>query len=79
MVANKNYVCSLLYRVYLEAPQITDEAIDVLKELCTSEVVCLAILQELVVRRPPRFLMYINALLTHTAHENPQVCIFLFI
>jgi len=64
---------TLLYRVYLEAPLITDEAIEVLKELCGSEVVCLTILQELVVRRPPRFLMYINALLTHTSHENPEV------
>lgn len=63
----------LLYRIYLEAPLITDEAIEILKELCTSEVVCLTILQELVVRRPPRFLIYINALLTHTSHENEQV------
>lgn len=64
---------------------ITDEAIEILKELCTSEVVCLTILQELVVRRPPRFLIYINALLTHTSHENEQVsaillsCFLLFI
>ncbi|KAG8333354.1 hypothetical protein J6590_000498 [Homalodisca vitripennis] len=64
---------TLLYRVYLEAPMITDEAIEILKELCSTEVVCLAILQEMVVRRPPRFLMYINALLIHTSHENQDV------
>ncbi|XP_054261874.1 symplekin-like [Macrosteles quadrilineatus] len=64
---------TLLYRVYLEAPLITDNAIETLKELCTKETVCLAILQELVVRRPPRFLIYINALLSHTSHENSEV------
>lgn len=64
---------TLLYRIYLEAPHITDDAIDILKELCCSEVIGLTILQELVIRRPPRQLLYLNALLTHTAHENPEV------
>lgn len=67
------FVFRLLYRIYLEAPHITDDAVDILKELCCSEVVGLTILQELVIRRPPRQLLYLNALLTHTAHENSEV------
>uniref|UniRef100_A0A1B6C9A1 Symplekin n=1 Tax=Clastoptera arizonana TaxID=38151 RepID=A0A1B6C9A1_9HEMI len=64
---------TLLYRLYLEAPLITDDAIEILKELCCTEVVGLTILQELVIRRPPRHLLYLNALLRHSAHEIPQV------
>ncbi|KAJ4429987.1 hypothetical protein ANN_22191 [Periplaneta americana] len=67
---------SLLARLYLEAPLITEEATDLLKNMCSDETrapVGLHLLQDLVIRRPPKQLIFLNALLLHTAHENPEV------
>ncbi|XP_063228750.1 symplekin isoform X2 [Bacillus rossius redtenbacheri] len=67
---------SLVTRLYLEAPHITEGAVELLKQLCRDEgrsAVGLGLLQELVLRRPPRQLVFLNALLEHTSHENPQV------
>ncbi|XP_069686908.1 symplekin isoform X2 [Periplaneta americana] len=66
----------LLARLYLEAPLITEEATDLLKNMCSDETrapVGLHLLQDLVIRRPPKQLIFLNALLLHTAHENPEV------
>lgn len=66
----------LLARIYLEAPLITEEATDLLRHLCGDEskaAVGLNLLQELIVRRPTRQLVFLNALLVHTAHESPEV------
>lgn len=68
--------CSLLARLYLEAPLITEEATDLLKNMCGDETrapVGLHLLQDLVIRRPPKQLTFLNGLLLHTAHENPEV------
>lgn len=66
----------LLARLYLEAPLITDEATELLKNMCGDETrapVGLHLLQDLVIRRPPKHLVFLNGLLLHTAHENPEV------
>lgn len=66
----------LLKRLYLEAPCITEEATDILKSLGCDETRCtvgLQLLQSLVVKRPPKQLTYLNALLEHTAHDSIEV------
>ncbi|XP_068085676.1 symplekin isoform X2 [Anabrus simplex] len=66
----------LLTRLYLEAPLITEEATDLLRNMCADESrapVGLHLLMDLVIRRPPRQLIFLNALLVHTAHENSEV------
>ncbi|KAK3928171.1 Symplekin [Frankliniella fusca] len=66
----------LLKRLYLEAPCITEEATDILKSLSCDETRCsvgLQLLQSLVVRRPPKQLTYLNALLEHSAHDSIEV------
>ncbi|PSN37455.1 hypothetical protein C0J52_11700 [Blattella germanica] len=67
---------ALLARLYLEAPLITEEATELLKNMCADETrapVGLHLLQDLVTRRPPKQLVFLNALLVHTAHENIEV------
>nr|CAD7265235.1 unnamed protein product [Timema shepardi] len=69
-------VHSLLKRLYLEAPLITEEATDLLKHMCGDDSrasMGLSLLQDLVIRRPPRQLTFLNALLEHTAHEHLEV------
>lgn len=66
--------------MYLEAPLITEEATDLLKNMCGDETrapVGLHLLQDLVIRRPPKQLTFLNGLLLHTAHENPEVKYFM--
>jgi len=60
----------------LEAPLITEEATELLKELSCDESRCgvgLSLLQSLVTRRPPRQLSYLNALLVQTSHDSLEV------
>lgn len=67
---------SLLSRLFLEAPLVTDEAVDILRRICGDRNRAAAgifLLQELVVRRPPRKIVFLNALLMHTAHEDQEV------
>lgn len=59
----------LLRRVYLEAPLITEEAVDYLKHLVTDEkvsIMALEILEDLCLMRIPHTHKYISALLMHT-------------
>ncbi|RZF35803.1 hypothetical protein LSTR_LSTR009219 [Laodelphax striatellus] len=63
----------LLFRLFLEAPLITDEVVDILKQLSSRDVIGLTILQELVIRRPPKQIVYLNALLTYTSHESTEI------
>lgn len=66
-----------LYRalttLYFESPFITDDAVDILKEICCKHTFGLFILNELVSKRPPRQLVYLNALLFYTSHKDKQV------
>ncbi|XP_022182755.1 symplekin [Myzus persicae] len=58
---------------YFESPFITDDAVDILKEICGDHAFGLFILNELVTKRPPRQLVYLNALLFFTSHKNDKL------
>ncbi|EFA02993.1 Symplekin-like Protein [Tribolium castaneum] len=63
---------AVLCRLFLEAPLITDEALDKLHQLCRDEKKCtaaLGLLHDLTVRKPPKQLMFLNALLSYTTYE----------
>lgn len=66
-------ICSILTTFYFESPFITDDAVDILKEICCNHAFGLFILNELVTKRPPRQLVYLNALLFYTSHKNDKV------
>lgn len=71
------FVYSALTTLYFESPFITDDAVDILKEICCNHTFGLFILNELVTKRPPRQLVYLNALLIYTSHKNSQVIIYI--
>lgn len=67
---------TLLYRLYLEAPLITEDAVEALKMVSSDEARGLAplqLLKEMVVRRPTKQLVFLNVLLCHTGHENNAI------
>jgi symplekin len=66
----------LLARLYLEAPLITEDAVEALKTVSSEEsrgLAPLQLLKDLVVRRPTKQLIFLNVLLCHTGHENNMV------
>ncbi|XP_047533985.1 symplekin [Vanessa atalanta] len=66
----------LLRKVYMEAPVVTDEAIDYLKHLITenkSSNLALELLEELCIMRPPRSHKYVAALVGHVLNENEEI------
>ncbi|KAF5307789.1 hypothetical protein FQR65_LT06661 [Abscondita terminalis] len=66
----------VLSQLMLEAPLITDQALEQLCALCRDEVRytwALGLIKDLVVRRPPKQSMFLNALLQHTTHEVNDV------
>lgn len=72
-----NYI--LRNRLYLEAPLITEDAVEALKMVSSDETRGLAplqLLKEMVIRRPTKQLVFLNVLLCHTGHENNAVCCF---
>ncbi|XP_043799137.1 symplekin isoform X2 [Apis laboriosa] len=67
---------TLLYRLYLEAPLITEDAVEALKMVSSDEtrgLVPLQLLKEMVIRRPTKQLVFLNVLLCHTGHENNTI------
>lgn len=67
---------TLLSRLYLEAPLITEDAVEALKMVSSDEtrgLVPLQLLKEMVVRRPTKQLVFLNVLLCHTGHENNTI------
>ncbi|XP_014601735.1 PREDICTED: symplekin [Polistes canadensis] len=67
---------TLLYRLYLEAPLITEDAVEALKMVSSDETKGLAplqLLKEMVIRRPTKQLVFLNVLLCHTGHENNAI------
>ncbi|XP_034943340.1 symplekin [Chelonus insularis] len=63
----------LMSRLYLEAPLITEDAVEALKMVSCDEsrgLAPLTLLKEMVVRRPPKQLNFLNVLLCHTGHEK---------
>ncbi|KAH0952402.1 hypothetical protein HN011_010265 [Eciton burchellii] len=67
---------ALLSRLYLEAPLITEDAVEALKMVSSDEsrgLAPLQLLKEMVVRRPTKQLVFLNVLLCHTGHENNTI------
>nr|XP_033334950.1 symplekin isoform X2 [Megalopta genalis] len=67
---------TLLNRLYLEAPLITEDAVEALKMVSSEETRGLAplqLLKEMVIRRPTKQLVFLNVLLCHTGHENNTI------
>lgn len=60
-------------RLYLEAPLITDNALDILKQVSAREVSAIYLLQQLVVKRPAKQLLFLNILLEQTSHHVSEV------
>ncbi|KAJ8684463.1 hypothetical protein QAD02_020255 [Eretmocerus hayati] len=66
----------LLARLYLEAPLITEDAVEALKAISSEEsrgLAPLQLLKDLVIRRPTKQLVFLNVLLCHTGHENNMI------
>lgn len=66
----------LLSRLYLEAPLVTEDAVEALKNISSEEsrgIASLHLLKEMVIRRPTKQLNFLNVLLCHTAHESNSV------
>uniref|UniRef100_A0ABD2W0F7 Clathrin/coatomer adaptor adaptin-like N-terminal domain-containing protein n=1 Tax=Trichogramma kaykai TaxID=54128 RepID=A0ABD2W0F7_9HYME len=67
---------SLLSRVYLEAPLITEDAVKALKTISsdgTWRLAPLQLLKELVIKRPTKQHAFLNILLCHTKHNNSTI------
>ena len=66
---------NLLRRLYLESPQITDDAIELLKGFITimgSAITVVNLMKDLVMRRPTKKLNCLNFLLEFCAHDVPE-------
>ena len=60
----------------MEAPLITEDAVEALKMVSSDEtrgLMPLQLLKEMVIRRPTKQLVFLNVLLCHTGHENNTV------
>ncbi|XP_040172617.1 symplekin [Anopheles arabiensis] len=67
---------SLLKRLYLEAPMLPQELIDMLVRMCELEelVDCgMQIVKDLLIRRPPREKQYLDILLKYAYYENGTI------
>ncbi|XP_059481472.1 symplekin [Neocloeon triangulifer] len=67
---------TLMWRIYLESPTITDDAVEILKAQCGNEdsaPSCIDLLEHLVTKRPPKQLLFLNCLLLYTAHESTLI------
>lgn len=63
----------LLARLFLEAPLLTEEALELLREMCTLSDRCvtgLNLMHDLVVRRPPKGKIYLSTLLSFSIYED---------
>lgn len=66
----------ILSRLLLEAPLVTEGVLDQVCIICKDENRCgwsLGLLRDLAIRRPPKEHMFLNALLSHTTHENSVI------
>ncbi|XP_018561363.1 symplekin isoform X1 [Anoplophora glabripennis] len=66
----------ILSRLLLEAPMVTDEALHEIKTVCRDERRsgwALGLLRDLTVRKPPKQLTFLNALLCYTTYESNVV------
>ncbi|KAJ8940017.1 hypothetical protein NQ314_010848 [Rhamnusium bicolor] len=73
-------ICSndalILSRLLLEAPMVTDEALIEIRAVCRDERRsgwALGLLRDLTIRKPPKQLTFLNALLSYTTYESNTV------
>ncbi|XP_053659395.1 symplekin [Anopheles marshallii] len=67
---------SLLKRLYLEAPMLPQELIDILVRMCELEELAdcgMQIVKDLLIRRPPRERQYLDILLKYAYYENGTI------
>lgn len=66
----------ILSKILLEAPLVTEEALDQIKVLCRDENRCewvLALLKQLTIYKPPKQLTFLNVLLLFSTYEQNVV------
>ncbi|KAJ8916157.1 hypothetical protein NQ315_016296 [Exocentrus adspersus] len=66
----------ILSRLLLEAPMVTDEALQEIKSVCRDDRKsgwALGLLKDLTIRKPPKQLTFLNALLSYTTYESNTV------
>lgn len=71
----------VLTRIYLEAPCLTDETISILASMCEDDnnfKISINLLKELIIKKPPKQMKFLNVLLCFTGKNN-LILIFLFI
>uniref|UniRef100_A0A182K4K1 Symplekin n=1 Tax=Anopheles christyi TaxID=43041 RepID=A0A182K4K1_9DIPT len=67
---------SLLKRLYLEAPMLPQELIDMLVRMCELEELAdcgMQIIKDLLIRRPPKERQYLDILLKYSYYENGMI------
>ncbi|XP_070500737.1 symplekin [Chironomus tepperi] len=67
---------SLIKRLYLEAPCVSDESVDILTRICENDDLyeCgLVLLKDLLIRRPPREEYLLETLLKFSVHQNTLI------
>ncbi|KAL3281104.1 hypothetical protein HHI36_004328 [Cryptolaemus montrouzieri] len=66
----------ILSKILLEAPLVTDQALDQIKVLCRDEKRCewvLSLLKDLTISKPPKQLTFLNVLLLFSTYEQNAV------
>lgn len=66
----------ILSRLLLEAPLVTDDALEEIRAVCRDERRsgwALGLLKDLTVRKPPKQLAFLNTLLSYTTYESSVV------
>ncbi|XP_060516392.1 symplekin [Cylas formicarius] len=65
-----------LSRLILEVPMVTEEALEEIKLICRDErrsAWVLGLLRDLIIRKPPKQLMFLNTLLLYTTYESNSI------
>ncbi|CAH0557110.1 unnamed protein product [Brassicogethes aeneus] len=75
-ISSSTHDALIISRLLLEAPLITEEAMLQIKEICRDENKsgwALGLLRDLTLRKPPKQLTFLNALLSYTTYDSPVV------
>lgn len=75
-VATSAHDALILSRLMLEAPLLTDGAIDQLCIICKDESRCawaLGLLRDLAIQRPPKQQKLLDSILSHTTHFSDEI------
>lgn len=75
-IATSSNDAIVVSRLLLEAPLVTDGAVDQLCVICKDDERCgwaLGLLRDLAIQRPPKQAKFLEALLLHTTHSSEQI------